>query len=316
MRYLLLPYVVALALFVTLAPGASSDVALAKGSALAFTPESGSAEQEVSVWSQGWIENAEVRLFAGFATSQLTAYSAALEYVGPFEVLRSDEEGHWETTFRPDSIRGLELQDEPGFLIVRADSDDLPLYMRNSNARTFIVTANGQRPSGSGQINVSLSFAPGYDADLSLWGWRRAGAGDFTTPYGLVPIPFEPTICCLSDGEYEITAITTGLHEPVGPGAVNVGVARLCLNADCTAGSAAVHSAFRVTVENAEIVEAKVVLGRLPDQTAPQQEPEIDALAMSAPPDGGRAGLIAGASVLLSVLVVGAAAAAYRRATA
>ena len=313
MKYLL-PSVVALAMLVTLVSVAFNSGVLAKGSALAFTPESGSADQVVSVWSQGWIENAEVRLFAGFATSQLTAYSAELEYVGPFDVLRSDGEGSWETTFSPDSIPGLEIPAEPGYLVVRADSDELPPYMESSNTRTFIVTSNGQRPSGSGEIDVSLS-AKGLSADLGLFGWRRVGAADFTSIYGLVPIPFEPTICCLGDGEYEIVAVTDGGHEPIGPNTVDVTGARLCLNPSChpSAPIIQVHSAFRVTVDNAEIVEANVVLGRLPDEMTLRQEPEIDALAMSAPPDDGRAELIAGASVLLAVLVVGVAAVAYRR---
>ena len=318
MQYLTLPFVVALALLVTLVPGASPNAVLAKGPALAFTPESGSAEQEVSVRSQGWIENVEVRLFAGFATTQQEAFSATLDYVGPFEVLRSDNEGHWETTFSPASIPGLELAVEPGFLIVRADSDELPSYLQSFNARTFIVTAKGQRPAGSGAIDVSLDMAEGEHAELGLWGWRRAGEGNFTTSYGLVPVSFEPTISSVGDGEYEIVVVTDGGHEPIGPNTVDVTGARLCLNPSChpSAPIIQVHSAFRVTVENAEIVEANIVLGLLSDRTAPRQEPAVEALVTNASPDdNGHASLIFGAGVLLALLVVGAAAVGYRRAT-
>ena len=319
MKYLIPPVVFALAMLVTLVSVAFNSGVLAKGSALAFTPESGSADQVVSVWSQGWIENAEVRLFAGFATTQQEAYSRTLNYVGPFDVLRSDEEGHWETTFSADSIPGLEIPAEPGYLIVRADSDELPSYLQSFNTRTFIVTVNGQRPVGAGAIDVSLGMAEGEYADLGLWGWRRAGGGDFHTPYGLVPIPFEPTISSLGDGEFEIVAVTNGGHEPIGTNTVDVTGARLCLNPSChpSAPIIEVHSAYRVTVQNAEIVEANIALGSLADALAPPQEPAIDALVTSAPPsDSGRAALIAGASALLAVLVVGAAAVGYRRATA
>ena len=316
MKYLIPPVGFALAMLVTLVSVAFNSGVLAKGSALAFTPESGSADQVVSVWSQGWIENAEVRLFAGFATSQLTAYSAELEYVGPFDVLRSDGEGSWETTFSPDSIPGLEIPAEPGYLVVRADSDELPPYMESSNTRTFIVTSNGQRPPGSGAIEVTFAMAEGELADLAVWGHRRVGGTHFTSSYGLIPVSFEPTISSVGDGEYEIVAVTNGGHEPIGPNTVDVTGARLCLNPSChpSAPIIQVHSAFRVTVDNAEIVEANVVLGRLPDEMALRQEPEIDALAMSAPPDDGRAELIAGASVLLAVLVAGTVVLGHRRA--
>ena len=317
MKYLL-PSVVALAMLVTLVSVAFNSGVLAKGSALAFTPESGSADQVVSVWSQGWIENAEVRLFAGFATSQLTAYSAELEYVGPFDVLRSDGEGSWETTFSPDSIPGLEIPAEPGYLVVRADSDELPPYMESSNTRTFIVTSNGQRPPGSGAIEVTFAMAEGELADLAVWGHRRVGGTHFTSSYGLIPVSFEPTISSVGDGEYEIVAVTNGGHEPIGPNTVDVTGARLCLNPSChpSAPIIQVHSAFRVTVENAEIVEANIVLGLLSDRTAPRQEPAVEALVTNASPDdNGHASLIFGAGVLLALLVVGAAAVGYRRAT-
>ena len=316
MRSLLFAAVLTMAVIGALGLSVSEKAAYAKGTAIGFTPDAGPAHEEVMVSGGSWPENTEVRLFAAFSPTMEGSYPHADEFVGPFEVVRSDIEGRWEALITPDTIAGLDLPGEPGYLIVRAESDDLPLYLEGANSNHFVLTVDGQRPVGSGEIEVSLFMAEGEYADLALWGWRRAGGSQFTTPYGLVPVPFEPTIASLRDGEYEIVAVTNGGHEPIGPNTVDVSGARLCLNPACgDAPIVQVHSAFRVTVENAEIVEAHIVLGQLPDQTASQPEPRVDPLVATAPPsEDGRTALIAGASVLLAVLVVGATAVGFRRA--
>lgn len=317
MRALLLPVATVLALAGALLLGTSENDAYAKGTAIGFTPDAGPAHEEVMVSGGSWPENTEVRLFAAFSPLTVGGYPRAEEFVGPFEIVRSDTEGRWDALFVPDTIVGLSLPREPGYLIVRAESDDLPLYLEAANSNHFVLTVDGQRPPGSGAIDVAFTMAEGGSADLAVWGYRSVGRTDFTSSYGLVPISFEPTIPSVGDGEYEIVIVTNGGHEPIGPNTVDVTGARLCLNPSChpSAPIIEVHSAYRVTVQNAEVVEANIVLGSLPDPLVPPQDPEIKPLLVSAPEDDGRAGLIAGASVLLAVLLAGAATLGYRRVT-
>ena len=318
MRSLLLAAVLAMAVIGALGLSVSEEVAYAKGTAIGFTPDAGPAHEEVMVSGGSWPENTEVRLFAAFSPTMEGSYPHADEFVGPFEVVRSDIEGRWEALITPDTVAGLDLPGEPGYLIVRAESDDLPLYLEGANSNHFVLTVDGQRPVGSGEIEVSLFMAEGEYADLALWGWRRAGGSQFTTPYGLVPVPFEPTIASLRDGEYEIVAVTNGGHEPIGPNTVDVSGARLCLNPACgDAPIVQVHSAFRVTVEDAQVVEANVVLGTLRSNGSPtRQEPKVDPLVATVPPsEDGRTALIAGASVLLAILAAGTAVLRHRRAS-
>ena len=135
----------------------------------------------------------------------------------------------------------------------------------------------------------------------------------------MIPIPFETTIGSLRDGEWEIVAMTRAGSEPIGEWTYDLGGVSLCFNPSCAAGTpiVQVHSAFRVTVENAQIVEANVVLGTLPSDGSPtQQEPSVDALVATAPlSEDGANSLIVGASVLLAVLVAGVAVLGYRRTT-
>ena len=71
--------------------------------------------------------------------------------------------------------------------------------------------------------------------------------------------------------------MTNGGHEPIGPNTVDVSGARLCLNpARGDAPIVQVHSAFRVTIENAQIVEANVVLGTLRSDELPTQQERVD----------------------------------------
>ncbi len=272
----------------------------------------------IEVSHLSWTVDTEIRLYAAFSTDQHAGYTGSEEFIGPIAVTRSNAEGQWTASIDTASISGLEVGGQPGYIFIRAEGD-MPPYMQSFQVQHFIVTYDGQRPPGSGAIEVAFAMAEGELADLAVWGHRRVGGTHFTSSYGLVPVSFEPTIPSVGDGEFEIVAVTNGGHEPIGPNTVDVTGARLCLNPSChpSAPIIEVHSAFRVTVQNAEIVEANIALGSLPDPVAPAQEAAIDALATNAPPsDNGRAGLIAGASALLAVLVVGAAAVGYRRATA
>ena len=150
------------------------------------------------------------------------------------------------------------------------------------------------------------------------FGWRRADAPWFFSPYGVIPVPFETTIGSLNDGEWEIVAMTRAGSEPIGEGTYDLGEASLCFNPSCAEGTpiVQVHSALRVTIENAQIVEANVVLGTLHDDGAGTgQEPRIDPLvAISPPSEDDNTSLIVGASALLAILFVGTVILGQRRA--
>ena len=229
--------------------------------------------------------------------------------------MRSDSAGVWQTQLATDDIPGLAPPGEPGFLFFRADSDDLPAFLEG-NAIDFVVEHEGLRPAGSGEIRLSIALASGDSVESAVFGWRHAGAPWFFSPYGMVPYPFETTITRLKDGEWEIVAMTSGGSEPIGEATYDLGEASLCFNPSCAEGTpiVQVHSAFRVTIENAQIVEANVVLGTLRSDGSPQQE-RVDPLVATAPPsEDGRTAFIAGASVLLAVLVAGTVVLGRRRA--
>ena len=135
----------------------------------------------------------------------------------------------------------------------------------------------------------------------------------------MIPFPFETIIGSLRDGEWEIVAMTRAGSEPIGEGTYDLGGASLCFNPSCAEGTpiVQVHSAFRVTIENARIVEANVVLGALRSDGSPQQE-RVDPLVATAPrsEDGRTALIIAGTLALLSILAAGAVVLRYRRSVA
>ena len=287
--------------------------AAAKGAPVGISPDSGELGTVVEVWSESWPPDTDVRLYAAFTTSAAERYPGPSEYFGPIRTVRSDADGYWQTQLATDDIPGLAPPGEPGFLFFRADSDDLPAFLEG-NATDFVVEHQGLRPAGSGEIRLSIALASGGSVLTGVFGWRRAGAPWFSSPYGVIPVPFETTISRLADGEWEIVAMTRAGSEPIGEGTYDLGEASLCFNPSCAEGTpiVQVHSAFRVTIENAQIVEANVVVGTLRSDE-PQQE-RVDPLAVTAPPsEDGRTALIVGASVLLAVLVVGAAVVRYRR---
>ncbi len=315
MRLLLVPVAMVTALVGVLALGASTEIAQAKGAPVGISPDSGELGTVVEVWSESWPPETEVRLYAAFTTSAAERYPGPSEYVGPIRTVRSDADGVWETQLATDDIPGLPPPGEPGFLFFRADSDDLPTFLEG-NATDFVVEHEGLRPAGSGEIRLSLGLASGGLLQTGVFGWRQADAPWFFSPYGVIPFPFETTIGSLADGEWEIVAMTRAGSEPIGEGTYDLGEASLCFNPSCAAGTpiVQVHSAFRVTVENAQIVEANIVLGTLRSDELPQQEPRVDPLVVTAPPDdNARARLIFGASVLLAIFAAGTVALGFRR---
>ena len=314
MRLLLVPVAMVTALVGVLALGASTEIAQAKGAPVGISPDSGELGTVVEVWSESWPPDTEVRLYAAFTTSAAERYPGPSEYFGPIRTVRSDADGAWQTQLATDDIPGLPPPGEPGFLFFRADSDDLPAFLEG-NATDFVVEHEGLRPAGSGEIRLSLGLASGGSLQTGVFGWRQADAPWFFSPYGVISFPWETTISRLKDGEWEIVAMTRAGSEPIGEGTYDLGGASLCFNPSCAEGTpiVQVHSAFRVTVENAQIVEANVVLGALRSDELPQQE-RVDPLVVTVPPsEDGRTALIAGASVLLAILIAGTVVLRYRR---
>ena len=309
---------VLLAAFIVLAvlvpPGGD---AAAKGAPVGISPDSGELGTVVVVWSEIWPPDTDVRLYAAFTTSAAERYPSPSEYFGPIRTVRSDADGFWQTQLATDDIPGLAPPGEPGFLFFRADSDDLPAFLEG-NATDFVVEHEGLRPAGSGEIRLSLALASGSSLQTGVFGWRQADAPWFLSPYGMISYPWETSISRLKDGEWEIVAMTRAGSEPIGEGTYDLGEASLCFNPSCAEGTpiVQVHSAFRVTVENAQIVEANVVLGTLHDDgAATGQETRIEPLVAIGPPnEDDNTSLIAGASALLAILFVGTVVLGRRRA--
>ena len=315
MRSLLFAAAIAMGVIGALAPGVSEEVAHAKGTAIGFTPDAGPAHEEVMVSGGSWPENTEVRLFAAFSPIMEGSYPHADEFVGPFEVVRSDTEGRWEAQITPDTIAGLDLPGEPGFLIVRAESDDLPLYLEGANSNHFVLTVDGQRPAGTGKIEVSFTFESEQPrVRYGGFGWRRVGNDSFYSPYQTgLSLPGTRTTSSLSDGDYEVALslpddleISIGDHFRLDSGPMCDGLEGVpCYRANRL-------FVLNISVVNAEIAHADIVLRRI--ATVQPVDLAIDALVAIAPPsEDGRTALIAGASALLAILAAGTAVLRYCR---
>ncbi len=316
MRSLLVASVLASAVMGVLVLGVSEEIAYAKGTAIGFMPDAGPAHEEVMVSGGSWPENTEVRLFVAFSPIMEGSYPPADEFVGPFEVVRSDTEGRWEALITPDTIVGLGLPGEPGYLIVRAESDDLPLYLEGANSNHFVLTVDGQRPAGSGKVEISITFES--EPEFARYGGysvRRAGGDHFQAPNSVgisLPSNGRTLSIPLPDGDFEVAlSIGGNLEVSPGPNIKQVSGETLCFEDLCVKTERLF--VLSVTVANAEVVRADFVLR--PTATVQPEEITINALVASPSPDDGRGGLIIGTLALGVVLIVGAFAVVYRRAT-
>ena len=153
--------------------------AAAKGAPVGISPDSGELGTVVQVWSESWLPDTEVRLYAAFTTSAAERYPGPSEYFGPIRTVRSDSDGVWQTQLATDDIPGLAPPGEPGFLFFRADSDDLPAFLEG-NAIDFVVEHEGLRPAGSGEIRLSIALASGSSGGRPYSaGARRTLRGSF-----------------------------------------------------------------------------------------------------------------------------------------
>lgn len=284
---------------------------------IGISPASGPIGTSLEVSYSSWTANTEVLLYAAFSTDRQTGYTRSQEFIGPVAITMSDTEGRWSTSIDTAAISGLEIGDQPGYIFIRAEGDDMPLYMQGYNVRDFVLTVNGQRPAGSGAIEISITFESEQPrARHAGFGWRRVGNDRFYSPNQAgLSMPGTLTIPSLSDGEFEVALslpddleISEGAHFRLDSGQMCDGLEGVpCYQANKL-------FVLNVSVVNAEIARADIVLR--PVAKVQPADPAIEALLVSAPEEDGRAGLIAGASALLAVLVVGAVAVAYRRANA
>ncbi|MEX0785149.1 MAG: hypothetical protein WD939_00790 [Dehalococcoidia bacterium] len=299
----------ALLLAFVIATSVATRSAKAKGSALGVEPDSGELGTQVELWSTDWEPNVEVRLYAAFATSIESSYPARSGLIGPFATVTSDVEGVWRTEVEIGSLAALERRDQPGYVVFRAESDGSPDELNEASTH-FVLEHQGRRPAGSGEIRLSISLASGASVPAAVFGWRKAGEPWFFSPYSVIPIPFDVTIPSLSDGDWEIVALTGAGSEPIGDATYDLGTAALCFNPSCASDTpqVEVHRARRVTISDAEVVDVDLQLGN--EGESGVQPPPV-------PTEGDEAwdtaGLIAGATLLLALLTIASYFAGRRR---
>jgi len=292
---------------IALASSYSRSAVEAKGAAVGIEPASGEAGTPLELFSEDWLPGTEVRIFSAFAISMDSGYDGAVDFTGPLATIRSDSDGDWSISLQAD-IDGSERQAQtPGFLFFRAESDNLPTYLENAITSYFVLTVDGRRPQGAGEINISLTNGQGASAMYGFFGWREAGEPFFFSPYSIVPVPFDTTIAGLADGDWEITAIGADAVEPAGENVFDISTTLLCLNPSCAAGTPAfeVHRAVRVTIRDGSVVAANVKFAPLAYEDSNGAD-EGAAAQSSASPGGdvssGKIGLIVGATVVLTLL--------------
>jgi hypothetical protein len=226
----------------------------------------------------------------------------------------SDAGGYWETAVATDDIADLDFGDQAGYLFLRAEGEGLPGYLNSFSVRHFTVTNYGQRPAGSGQIQVSVTFESDPPRSrLGGIGWRRVGGERFYSPYSYgIALPATLPISILADGEFEVAiSIADDLEVRPAPNIRQVSGEALCHGGPADPCARPKRLAVQtVTVANAEVVHADFVL-RSKTSEEPT-EPPGSQLQVLPQPGNGRIALLAGASALLAILIVGTAVLGYR----
>ena len=231
----LLAFAVGLAVLGTVAALAVGQQADGKGQAVLVEPAIGDVGTTVELSSKDWPANTPVEILAGFSLDQSAVYSGKFEFVGRVGESRSDEDGEWSIEVALGDIDGLSLGEDPGFVFFKATSDNLPGYIELANVTDFALEVDGQRPSGSGEINTRVSVAAGAarQEPHGFVGWRRAGQGEFRIWRGILPFPYEVTFDRLADGEWEIAIVPPNGFSVVDDGEIEIVEAKLCSAPGC-----------------------------------------------------------------------------------
>ena len=176
-------------------------------------------------------------------------------------MVHSDADGVWEVQVVVESSSGLTLPSEPGFVLFRAESDDLPGYLELANVARFALVVDGQRPAGSGEIRVTVSQAPELDERLGFLTFHRVGSTCFINRIGIRTIPADVTFQRLADGDYEVTAETLSGLQPTGPGLLEV-LGAICIRPDYD-GFERPFKVHRVSIRNGSVVDVSFVFGEV-----------------------------------------------------
>ena len=264
------------------------------------TPDLGEMGTLVHLEQEGWEPGTPINLYASFTETGVVVHGDPFIYIKPAQKLVADEKGTWRADIQTADIRYLLGHDrsKPGFVRFQAAPADVPPSEQVPNGATFIVIADGVRPNGSGSIEVSvlgsLELGEGREALLSI---RRVGDHFFRSK-GAVTIPTEKNSFFARDGDWEVALRLPEDLSVSRSRSVRQLEAPLCgLLTRCPQELLFVQ---RVSVQDAGITAVTFVIKEKSIYTGSGE-------------DSGRAELIAGASVLLAVLVVGVAAVAYRR---
>ena len=229
----------------------------AGGSAVGISPSSGTLDTRVEFSSNGWVPNAEVNISAAFTESYSEIHSAQFGDVIATTV--SDSDGDWRVQLHVG--KQLAVPPTPGFVLFRAESDDLPGYLELANEASFALVVDGQRPAGSGEIMVTAAQAPELDERLGFLTFHRVGSTCFINRIGIRTMPTDVTFRLLPDGDYEVTAETLSGLQPAGPGLLDV-MGAICIRPDYD-GFERPFKVHRVSIRNGSVVDVSFVFGEV-----------------------------------------------------
>ena len=118
-----------------------------------ISPQDGADGSRFQVVGQaGWTPGETVTIRLGFATADPLTFSGPFPFQREVTVLR---DGTWSFPVNVnDDLFGTPLGDQPGYIVVRAESP------AKTAQNAFIFTVNGSRPAGA-DIIAALGFGPG-----------------------------------------------------------------------------------------------------------------------------------------------------------
>lgn len=232
----------------------------AKGNLLYVSPASGSADTTVELTSDDWPPNVEVTFVAAFMDS---VNADQLVFSQPIAVQRSNDSGRLDVQVKVSDVMAIVVPPRPGYILFRATSGGVN---HATSDAIFILTKDGRRPAGSGEIDLHIRALDGHNPDTAIYAWRGGDEGDFFTPYaGYLRVPLQTTIPWLSDGDYEVAVIGGAVWGsdtvPVDGTSLSEVVAAFCsIGPTCDVPARRLRVAH-VTIRDAQPVEATIILG-------------------------------------------------------